>query len=159
MSKSYKGIYKIKNKKKYIGKQDPIYRSSWESRVCYFLDHNPNVVRWGYEIISIPYTSIDNKIHTYILDFYAEMKTKDGKIEKYLLEVKPQKDGPIIDQNGNFVFPNKPKKPKINNRKSLKNYMYNMSMYMKNYKKWLAAQAYCKSNGLKFKIITENSIF
>jgi len=46
---TYHGEYEVKNKEKYIGSKNPLYRSSWESRLCFFFfDNNPKVLRWGY---------------------------------------------------------------------------------------------------------------
>jgi hypothetical protein len=38
MSKNfYSGEYKVINKEKFLGEKNPQYRSSWESRMCFFL--------------------------------------------------------------------------------------------------------------------------
>jgi hypothetical protein len=142
------GEYIPVNKKKYMGKKNPIYRSSWEKRVFYWCDHNENVIKWLSETMSIEYFyEIDKKIHRYFPDVYAEIKTKDGKIEKFLFEVKPKKE----------LSP--PKKPKRMTEKSKKNYIYQFSSFIKNQCKWKAASQWCKNKNIQFKILTEDEIF
>lgn len=144
----HSGVYKILNKNKYLGETEPKVRSSWEKRVCNFCDNNVSVKRWGFEIINIPYlSSIDMKQHKYITDFYCEILNKQGKLIKYILEVKPSKQTIM------------PKIPKNKTKKAMKNYMYETEIYVKNQDKWKYATAFCKSRGLEFKIITEKHIF
>jgi hypothetical protein len=140
------GEYIVENKEKYIGEKNPKYRSSWEQKFCYFLDHNTNILRWGYESVSLTYFSpIDNKTHRYFLDFYFETVNKQGNIEKYLVEVKPYEQ----------TLP--PKKPK--NKKGEKRFLYEAQTYIINKCKWEAAEKFCKSRGVNFQIITEKHLF
>ena len=86
------GYYKLINESKYVA--DPkqiVYRSSLELKFCNFLDKNPNVIKWGSEIIGVPYIGSDNKQHTYYLDFYVEMKNPSNPAgyDRLLVEVKP----------------------------------------------------------------------
>lgn len=143
----YQGVYTVKNTEKYIGNKMPKFRSSWESRLCYYMDNNDNVLRWGYENVIIPYRfSVDGKIHKYIIDFYAEIKDKNGDIKKYLIEVKP------LSQT------KPPRKPKNKNKKAVKRYLYEQNQYIKNTDKWTTVQNFCKNNNLEFKILTEKTI-
>lgn len=157
------GEYIVQNIEKYLGTgnpiklQNPCFRSSWEKRCCYFLDTNINVTRWGYEIIHVPYIGIDGKTHKYITDFYLEIIDRNGELKRSIWEVKPAKDGPSW-MNGKWCFDNKPKKPKTNHKKALKNYMYAMKQYVTNTKKWTSVINYCKANGMTFKIITEKTV-
>ena len=153
------GIYEVQNIKKYIGtrelengklsKNNPIYRSSWEKRVMYFCDVNPNIVRWGSELVMIPYYfSIDNSYHRYYTDIYAEIIDKDTKnVKKYVFEIKPKKQT------------TKPKKPKRKTAKSWRNYQNSLLLFEKNCAKWNAAQEFCNKKGLIFKKLTEEDIF
>lgn len=151
------GKYNVKNKNKYMGcydwklkgitKNNPIPKSSWEKRVMSFCDYNKKVIRWGYEIIIVPYYDIDSKMHKYYLDFYVELYDNNNNIRKCLVEVKPIKDARM------------PKKPKNNNKKALKRYMYERRSYIKNFNKWHAADNFCKKNGLEFVVLTERQIF
>ena len=90
----YKGKYTPKNPKKYKG--DPtnvIYRSSWEQRVMFYLDDNPQVIWWGSEELHIPYYSpIVKKMHKYYPDFIAKVKQKNDKVMTFIIEVKPDKE-------------------------------------------------------------------
>lgn len=144
---SYKGKYKPINPKKYHG--DPtkiIYRSLWERKCMKVFDTNPNVISWASEEIAIPYRSpIDNKKHKYFPDFLIELKSKTGKIETLLIEVKPSKQ---------TIEPEKPKSGKIT-----KTYLTEMKSFVINKAKWEAAEIVCMQKGWKFKILTEKEIF
>src|ERR1035437_8377966 len=88
-----KGRYNVVNTKKYLSSITPIYRSSWEFTMMYFHDHNENILRWGSEFIQIPYvhpTDSTGKLLTYYPDFYLEFRTRDDKIKKWIVEVKPE---------------------------------------------------------------------
>ena len=55
-------------------------------------DKNENVLQWGSEEIVIPYISpVDRRVHRYFPDFYVKAKTRDERIKKYIVEVKPEK--------------------------------------------------------------------
>lgn len=144
-----KYLYVVQNKEKLIGNDIKIIcRSSWEHRMCSFLDLKEDVLKWGYEILTIEYFSpIDKKMHRYYPDFYAEMKEKNNIIKKYIIEVKPD----------NQTIP--PKQPKNNNKKATKRYIYEAYEYVRNQCKWEAAKKFCEKKGYEFKIITENEIF
>lgn len=149
MSKNfYSGVYQVENKDKYIGIKNPVYRSSWESRFCYFLDHNQNVLKWGYECLTIAYFSpLDNKMHKYYPDFVVELTDKTGVLKKFIVEVKPKSQTKI------------PKEPKNNNKKAQKRYLYEANTYVTNKCKWEAAEIYCQQHGMEFKLITEKDLF
>jgi hypothetical protein len=142
MSKSFKqGYYTLRHPEKYVGKPDNIvFRSSWEERTCQFFDNNPNVLRWSSEEFYIPYIKpTDGKIHRYFPDYWVEYKDRTGKIIQEVIEVKPS------DQ----VF--------IQRKKRLTE--YDKVTYNINRAKWLAASQFCKKRGIKFRILTEQSIF
>jgi hypothetical protein len=153
------GKYTVKNRSKYIGHQDPLFRSSWEERVCNFLDTNQKVKRWGYEILQIPYQGIDGKIHKYIVDFYVEIECTDRKIRKYAIEIKPLDQGPIVTESGEFIFSNKPQPPKKKTTKAMRNYIYKQQMYLKNMQKWSALQRFCKAHNMIFKVMDDKIVF
>ena len=140
MAKSYKGIYRPSNPKKYVG--DPnriVYRSLLERRFMLYCDRTEDVINWASEEVSIPYISpIDKKLHRYYPDFIV--KTSKGR--KLIIEIKPYKQ---ISQ---------PKAPK---RKS-KSYLREQLEYIKNNAKWKAAKAFCEDKGFEFKIITEKEL-
>jgi len=141
------GYYNPKYKSKYVGKGKPFYRSSWESRVMYWLDYNTNVIEWNIESLAIPYRyEIDQRIHRYYPDVIAKIKTKDG-IKKYIIEVKPYKQ--TLE----------PDKPKIKNKKRQERFIYETLRWIKNKNKWDATEQYCKNHGFEFKIITEKDLW
>jgi len=56
MKKSFKGLYRPTNPKKYVG--DPnriVYRSLLERRMMVYLDNNPDIVYWASEEIAVRY--------------------------------------------------------------------------------------------------------
>ena len=56
----------------------------------HWCDRNVNVLEWGSEEIIIPYRSpLDNRTHRYYPDFYVRARTKDGRIAKSIIEIKP----------------------------------------------------------------------
>ena len=141
---AYKTKYKTRNPSKYIG--DPtniICRSLWERRVCKYLDDNINVIRWGSEELVIPYYSpVDRKKHRYYPDFIAEIKDNEGKVKTYVIEVKPKKQT------------KPPKKPK----RQTKSYINECMTFAVNEAKWNSANKFCKKEGWKFIILTEDNI-
>jgi hypothetical protein len=106
-------------------------------------DNNEYVLEWGSEVAIIPYKSpVDNKIHRYFVDFYVKIKDKTGNIQKYLIEIKPEK----------FTKP-----PEIPKRKTRK-FIEEVFQYGTNQAKWKAAESYCSSNNLKFLVLTEKDL-
>ena len=140
MAKSYKGIYRPSNPKKYVG--DPkriVYRSLLERRFMLYCDRTEDITNWASEEISIPYISpIDKKLHRYYPDFIV--KTSKGK--KYIIEIKPYKQT------------SQPKSPK----RKTKAYLREQLEYIKNNAKWKAAKAFCEDKGFEFKILTEKEL-
>ena len=140
MRKSYKGLYRPTNPKKYVGNTKQIvYRSLLERRFMRYCDLNEDIVYWASEELPVRYYSpLDKKYHRYFPDFVVKTVNND----KYMIEIKPSR------QVG------KPKQPK---RKS-KSYMRESFEYIKNQAKWEAAKVYCEDNGMQFKIITEKDL-
>ncbi len=144
----YQGVFIPQHPEKCINKNTIEYRSSWEKRFLCWLDSNPSVKKYGYEVVSIPYRyDVDGRVHTYIVDFYAEILNRDNKIDKYLIEIKPKNQG------------EKPLMPKKKSMKSMKNYFYEAHNYIKNQNKWTSAQSFCQANGMTFKILTKENLF
>lgn len=138
---AYKGKYRPQNSYKYIGDSNNIiYRSLWERKFMVFCDLNENVLKWGSEEIYVPYVSpLDEKIHRYFIDFFVEIKTKNG-IEKYLIEVKPfKKCQPPIERNSG-------------------KYLRELNEWKVNRSKWKSATEFANKNNLKFKILTEKEL-
>ena len=142
MARNYKqGIYTLRHPEKYKG--DPtkiIFRSSWEEQTCRFFDNNPNVLEWASEEVVIPYVKpTDGKVHRYFPDYWVKFKDRAGNIVEEIIEVKPE------DQ----VF--------IQRKKRLTE--YDKVTYNINRAKWQAAGEFCKKRGIKFRILTERSLF
>lgn len=155
-NKYMSGYYKLINESKYAA--DPtkiVFRSSLEYKFCSFIDKNPKVLRWASENIGIPYYSnIDNKTHTYYVDYYIEVVNPASPCgyDRMIIEVKPSQEVERIIKN---VPPEKPKNCTL---KSLKNWEYALSEFYRNKCKWSAAVKWATSKGIIFKIVTEKTI-
>ena len=138
---TYKGRYRVINPSKYRGdSQDVTYRSSWELKFMKWCDTNPSVLEWGSETIVIPYTSpVDNRVHRYFVDFYIKVQDRNGKINRYLVEIKPAK---------------LTKPPEIPARKT-RRFVQEVFQYGTNQAKWKAADEYCIERSMKFLVLTE----
>jgi len=136
---SYKGKYKVKNRKKYRGDPDNvIYRSMWERRCFVWLDNNPSIVEWSSEEVCVPYIyEVDKKYHRYFVDLM--FTTVAG--HTFLIEVKPEKET------------QPPKKPDKSKR-----YLSESLTYVKNVNKWHAAQQYATNKGWTFQVWTEKHL-
>lgn len=150
-SKFSQSIYEVTNHGKYMGATNPFYRSSWEYRMMYYLDHNKNVLKWNSENIVIPYKWVDGKIHRYYTDFYVEVKNREGGIDKLVIEVKPKDQCPGSDKI--------PKPPRKKTAKAMKNYQDKLIALKRNELKWESAKEYCKKRGYTFTVITEDDLF
>jgi len=141
---AYKGYYKPSYPEKYIG--DPnnvIYRSLWERKFMYWVDHNQNILKWASEEIWIPYLSpLDQRVHRYFPDFYIKYKDSKGTIKESLIEVKPKRqvEGP------------KPQK------RVTQKQMYEIKEFAKNQAKWKAAKEFCADRKWEFQILTEDNL-
>jgi len=141
---SYKGRYRPSNPKKYRGdSSNIIYRSLWERKFMVYCDNQTKILEWGSEEIALPYRSpIDNKVHRYYPDFYIKVKESNGKIKRYIIEIKPKKQ--TVE-------------PKMKKRKT-KGYIYEVYEYARNQAKWKAAEEFCKDRMWEFKVLTEDEL-
>lgn len=129
------------------------FRSSWEKIFCNFCDVTESVITWGSEILQVPYYSqLDGKNHIYITDFIFWCKDREGHINKYILEVKPKNQTPILNEHGQIQYPDAPKKK---TKKSLDNWQERCNVLKRNHEKWTAAKQWCKKHGYIFKVLTE----
>lgn len=140
MRKYHSGLYQLKNPDKYIGDKSNItWRSSWELKVMRWADENPNVIRWGSEIVVIKYFyTVDQRVHRYFVDFAMQVRKKSGEIENLIIEVKPlaETQAPVRKRNTERFI-----------RESL--------TWQKNQDKWKAAKAWAEENNYRFIILTE----
>ena len=141
---SYKGRYRPSNPKKYKGdSSNIIYRSLWERKFMVYCDNQTKILEWGSEEIVLPYRSpIDNKVHRYYPDFYIKVRESNGKIKRYIIEIKPKKQ--TVE-------------PKMKKRKT-KGYIYEVYEYAKNQAEWKAAEEFCKDRMWEFKVLTEEEL-
>jgi len=138
MTKYSQGRFVPKNPAKLIGKQEVVFRSSWELTVMNFLDTHPSVLQWASESIRIPYINpLTGKPSQYVPDFMVLYQDKNGKRRAEIVEVKPAKEA--IVENA------KSKRDKVS--------------LILNTAKWAAAMSYCKKNGMTFRILTESDIY
>ena len=141
---AYRGKYYPTYPKKYKG--DPsniIYRSLWERKFMVYCDRNEKILEWGSEEFFIPYRSpLDGKIHRYFPDFYVKVKTKQGTLKKWVVEVKPK------------VYTRPPKTPK----RKTKKYITEVRNWAVNDAKWKNAIEYCNDRNMEFIIITEDEL-
>jgi hypothetical protein len=143
-TKTYKGKFRINNPAKYRGDiNNVVYRSLWELKFMKWCDTNPNVSEWGSETVIVPYISpLDKKVHRYFVDFYIKVKSRDGKVQKYLIEIKPER----------FTKP-----PAIPQKKT-KRFVDEVFQYGVNEAKWKAAFEFCNDRNMKFMILTEKDL-
>lgn len=139
MSKYANGYYQLINADKYVGKNTPHYRSSWEHAAMRMLDSNPGILKWASESIHINYKNpFTNKQTIYVPDFFVLYMDANNKQHAEVWEIKPTKET-TLEAAGK-------------NKKA-------QAAAILNQFKWQAAQAYCKANGLYFRIITEQDLF
>jgi hypothetical protein len=133
-----RGKFIVKNPQKYVGKGLPTWRSSWELAFMNFCDNNDNILQWASEPIRIPYQHpLTGKMTTYVPDFIVTYRGPNNTTNAELIEIKPKKQSLIED--------------KMNSK--------DRTIVAINHFKWEAAQRWCKANGLKFRVITEDDIF
>ena len=139
MSKYANGKYRIRHPEKYIGNKTPTYHSGWEHTFMTFCDNNPNILQWASEAIHINYRNpFTGKPTIYVPDFMIIYNDATGQKHAEVIEVKPTKET-TLEAAG--------RSPRA------------QAAAILNAAKWEAARAWCKAQGLKFRIITENEIF
>ncbi len=147
MSKGYPKPRKWipKNPEKYKGDYTNIVaRSSWEVKCFNYMDRNPEVIEWSSEEFIIPYKSpVDGKLHRYFPDIIAKMRSSDGRIKTYMIEIKP------------FYQTQEPQMKK----RITKQYINEVCTYGVNTAKWKAAKIFCTQKGWEFLILTEKQLF
>lgn len=136
---AFRARYIPKNPQKYAGNPNNIIcRSSWELHVCKFFDLSNAVIRWNSEEISIKYISpVDGKVHRYFPDYLVKYKDANGNVQSEIVEVKP-----LCESDARFA----------------KSELHKARLQV-NKAKWAAASAFAANNGMKFRVITEVSIF
>lgn len=138
MARYAQGVFYPANANKLIGNPTPYYRSSWELTFMQYLDQSSNVLQWGSECLSIPYINPfrPNSKTVYVPDFLIVVN-RNGKRSGEVIEIKPASEA--IAEHA------KTKK--------------NKAALIVNTAKWIAAQAFCKSNGLTFRVFTQEQLY
>ena len=132
------GHYTPMNPDKYVGTYPIVARSSWEFAVMRMADKHPSIIQWASEPMRIPYYNpIKRRQSVYVPDFLFIYEDRQGKRHAELIEVKPAHQA------------------KLNENADL----YTRTQVATNAFKWDAAQKFCKRNGLRFRVVTENSLF
>jgi hypothetical protein len=132
-------FYSVKNPKKYIGTKEPFYRSGWEFTFMTFCDNNPAIEQWASEPVKIPYRDpLTGKQTVYVPDFLIKYVDKNRKGHVEMIEIKPASQT-LKEKVGKSA--------------------YNQAQYVKNMAKWEAASAWCRNQGIKFRVINEGDIF
>lgn len=133
------GKYQVQNPEKYVGNKQPTFRSSWEYTFMHTCDTHPAIQKWASEAISIPYRCpLTGRQTVYIPDFFIQYVDKQGAIHTELVEVKPR---------------NQTMKEHVGRNKN------NQIEYARNMAKWQAATAWCRKQGIKFRVINEQDLF
>lgn len=139
MPKFAQGRFDMKNPSRYVGKKTPLARSSWEFVFMRMLDEHPGIESWASESIQIPYRDpLTGKYTIYVPDFFIVYKDKNGKKHAEVVEVKPS-NHTLLEKVGKS--------------------RYNQEQYIKNMAKWEAANAWCKQQQIRFRVINEDEIF
>jgi hypothetical protein len=139
MAKFAQGRFEMKNPAKYVGKKTPLARSSWEFVFMRMLDEHPGVEKWASESIQIPYRDpLSGRSTIYVPDFFIVYIDKDKKRHAEVVEVKPESQTKL---------------------EAVGKSRYNQEQYVKNMAKWEAANAWCKQQGVRFRIVNEGDIF
>lgn len=132
-----RGVYQPKNPSKYVGKHQPVWRSSWELTFMRMADEHNNVLYWASESHRIPYVHpITGKRTTYVPDFFIVYMDAAGKQHAEFVEIKPSTQM-IGEATG----------------------AYDKAQAIVNEAKWKSATQFCKAHGVKFRVITEREIF
>ena len=108
-----------------------------------FCDSTSSIIEWGSEEVIIPYRSPkDSRVHRYYPDFYVKAVTKEGRITKSIIEIKPKKQ---------CSPPKKPKRQTVGYKRSVLTYLINQA-------KWKAAEQWCGRRDIEFKVLTEDQL-
>jgi TnsA endonuclease N terminal len=139
MPKFAQGRFEMKNPEKYVGKKTPLARSSWEFVFMRMLDEHPGVQSWASESIQIPYRDpLSGRNTIYVPDFFIVYIDKNQSKHAEVVEVKPASQ---------------------TLREAVGKSRYNQEQYIRNLAKWEAANAWCKQQGIRFRVVNESDIF
>ena len=116
-----------------------MYRSSWELAVMRMCDNNPSIVQWASEAIHVNYQNpLTGKSTIYVPDFFVVFIDANNQQHAEVWEIKPTKET-TLEAAG--------RSPRA------------QAAAIVNAAKWQACNAWCKNQGLRFRVLTENEIF
>jgi hypothetical protein len=139
MSRFAQGKFVPSQPAKYIGNKIPTYRSSWEWRFMQFCDTHPSIQRWACESIKVPYRNpLNGRNSIYVPDFLIQYVDKNNATQVDIIEIKPQNQA-VLESVGK----NKTRQ----------------AQFIQNQAKWAAATNWCKQQGIRFRVVTENELF
>lgn len=147
MARAYmQGKYRPINPGKYRGDvTDIVFRSSWELVAFKFCDMTPEILAWNSENTVIKYISpVDGKPHRYFIDLTIWAKQTDGRVGKFLVEIKPYAQTQV---------------PRNSPNKKQENYVKECHTYLVNKAKWKAATSHAATIGGNFIVWTEKQLF
>lgn len=122
-----------------MGNKTPTYRSGWEFAFMRFCDEHPAITNWASEAVKIPYRNpLTGKYTIYVPDFFIAYADKNGQKRVEVIEVKPE---------------NQTLKEKLGRSR------HNQASWIVNQAKWEAARAWCKQQGIVFRVVSEHDIF
>ena len=103
-----------------------------------FCDNNPAIIGWASEAIKIPYRNpFTNKQTIYVPDFLIIYIDAAQQKHAEVIEIKPSTE------------------TLVEKARSVRDRAY----VALNHAKWAAATAWCKNQGMRFRVVTENEIF
>ena len=138
MARYNQGQFRPKNSDKYIGSHPITYRSAWELTFMNLCDNHPNIIQWASESIQIKYQHPETtRWHTYIPDFFIVYIDKNGNTHGELIEIKPLSQS--LDEA-------------VRTKRDARTLAVNKA-------KWAAANDWCRRNGLKFRVMTEQQLY
>lgn len=137
------GIFVPVNTAKYVGTYPIMYRSAWELTFMNLCDKHPYVQQWASESIKIPYQHpLTGRWHQYIPDFFVVFVDKSGKKHGEVIEIKPSSQNPRDPRA----------LAKAKTRKA-------QEVLLVNQAKWIAAELWCKKQGIVFRIMTQEQLY
>ena len=139
MAKKYStGKFQLQHPEKYVGKNTPTWRSSWEFTVMSMLDNHPSIIQWANEAIHISYRNpFTGKNTIYVPDFFVMYEDAAGHKQGEVWEIKPSKETSLDEARSTR----------------------DQAAAILNMAKWQAAQAWCKAQNIRFRILTEKDLW
>ena len=136
---AHTGFYIMKHPERFVGTEQPQYKSELERLFMKYADDNPAIVSWGYEKTVIKYLDQSTnpaKVRRYYIDFVCKVRV--GPTTKTVwVEIKNSCETHKPGKNAN---------PKT------------ILTWIENTCKWQCARQLAKSRGYEFHVITEKEL-